>query len=301
MLKSKAEPVKTKFSDSPWKIPIILGIVAIGVATAYYFGLIKLPSFGQSNNFYEIEQQATVGVPYSANFAKSLIPLLDPNYNGDSSMYTFSLGSGTGFPPIGLVLSPDGTLSGTPTGQSSTFQVCVKDASGKSACKTYHLNVNAKTNTNNNNNVQSGDSFAGEWVTQSPGTYYLRNDDGSRYGEITANFDITVRKVTNPGYNGYTCGGTINVVSKKEYGEISVMILGDNPIQFNSAYTDDTAQVSGNKLITEHRGLGPNGKQVIILELVNSNTLQVTMSVIPWDADHAGGYETDTPIILVRK
>ena len=156
MLKSKAEPVKTKFSDSPWRIPVILGLVVIGVATAYYFGLIRIPSFGQSNNFYEIEQQATVGVPYSANFAKSLIPLLDPNYNGDSSTYTFSLGSGTGFPPIGLVLSPDGTLSGTPTGQSSTFQVCVKDASGKSICKNYHLNVNSASETNPLVSIQQG-------------------------------------------------------------------------------------------------------------------------------------------------
>lgn len=169
-----------------------------------------------------------------------------------------------------------------------------------------YLGSNHGNNNVNTNTQSSGsDSFAGEWVTQSPGTYYLRNDDGSRYGEITANFDITVRKV---GSKGYTCGGSMNVVSKQEYGELSVMILqGDNPLQFNSAYTDDITQVSGNKLTSEHRGMGPYGRQIIALDLVKADaksggkdTLYATMSVIP-EGNSAGGDETDIPIVLVRK
>ena len=291
---------KPKFVDSPWRYPILAGITVAVIAMSFYLGILKLPHFGGGSNVYEIEQQATIGVPYSASFAKSLIPLLGPE-SANSPSYTFYLGSG-GFPPIGLVLDINGVLSGIPTGKSSIFEVCVKDSVGKSACKTYHLEVNSKTSSNNaNGNAQTGDSFAGEWVTQSPGTYYVRDSDGSRYGEVTANFEITVRKVTNPGYEGYTCVGKMNLVNTKEYGVLSVIIpQGLNPIQFNSAYGGDTAQVSGNKLTSEHRGIG-DGKQVIILELVNSNTMHVSMSVIPWDADHAGGDETTTPIVFVRK
>ena len=75
------------------------------------------------------------------------------------SGYTFYLGSGTGFPPMGLILGIDGILRGTPTGKGSNFEVCVKDVGGNSVCRTFHLKVNSEcittiitTTTTNNGN-----------------------------------------------------------------------------------------------------------------------------------------------------
>ncbi len=81
---------------------------------------------------------ANVGVPYSFSFAKATNP------TGGNPPYTFLLGSGVGFPPFGLTLNVDGTLSGTPTAAGTrTFEVCVKDLSGNQACQMTSLTVEA--------------------------------------------------------------------------------------------------------------------------------------------------------------
>jgi hypothetical protein len=83
------------------------------------------------------------GVLLKYDFAPELIPLLE---SGSSAPYSFYLGSGVGFPPMGLTLGIDGVLSGTPTGTgASKFQVCVKDVGGRSTCKTYSMSVAPKT------------------------------------------------------------------------------------------------------------------------------------------------------------
>ena len=81
--------------------------------------------------------------PLKYDFAPKLIPLLE---TGSSAPYSFYLGSGVGFPPMGLKLDINGVLKGTPTGTgTSRFQVCVKDVGGRSACKTYSMTVAPKT------------------------------------------------------------------------------------------------------------------------------------------------------------
>jgi len=107
---------------------------------------INLP-FGQSN-VYKIKPDATVGVPCSYEFSE-LIPLLGPKNSVGTDIYTFYLGSGVGFPPMGLILGIDGVLKGTPTAAgTSKFQVCVKDVGGRSTCRTYSLTVNPADNSN---------------------------------------------------------------------------------------------------------------------------------------------------------
>ena len=87
----------------------------------------------------ELFPAATVGVPYSFAFATVTPPF------GGNPPYTFFLGSGVGFPPLGLVMDLNGTLSGTPTAAGpSTFEVCVKDLSGNQACAKTSLEVKAK-------------------------------------------------------------------------------------------------------------------------------------------------------------
>jgi len=81
---------------------------------------------------------ANVGVPYSFSFTKATNP------TGGNPPYTFLLGSGVGFPPFGLTLNVDGTLSGIPTAVGArTFEVCVKDLSGNQACQMTSLTVEA--------------------------------------------------------------------------------------------------------------------------------------------------------------
>lgn len=68
-----------------------------------------------------------VGAPYQFSFANR--PTTDaPNY---SIHYHFQLATFSGFPPIGIILAPDGTLSGTPkVAGTYQFDVCAVDESG---------------------------------------------------------------------------------------------------------------------------------------------------------------------------
>jgi len=122
---------------------IIIGILAVGVLSQT--GYITLPHinlpFGQSD-VYKIKPDATIGVPCSYEFSE-LISSLGPEGSASPAIYTYYLGSGVGFPPMGLILGIDGVLKGTPTAKgTSKFQVCVKDVGGRSTCRTYSLTVN---------------------------------------------------------------------------------------------------------------------------------------------------------------
>lgn len=79
------------------------------------------------------------GVPYRHDFSQELISLLGGG--SDPAIYSFYLGSGIGFPPMGLTFGTDGVLSGTPSGKGGTFQACVRDLNGNSACRTYTIDV----------------------------------------------------------------------------------------------------------------------------------------------------------------
>ena len=149
------QPVKPK--PSLLKTPWIPGILFVGLATVLALnlgGYITLPSLGQ-NLVWELPDNAVIGTPYRLNFANSdLISSLDPD--GNKGPYTFYLGSGVGFPPMGLILSPDGMLSGTPTGTGGNFQVCVKDIGGRSVCRIYHLTTVSANSGNTGSGSGSG-------------------------------------------------------------------------------------------------------------------------------------------------
>lgn len=81
---------------------------------------------------------ATVGEPYSYSFTQ------ETNPTGGNPPYSFMLGSGVGFPPLGLTLDVNGELSGTPTAAGTrTFEVCVKDLGGNQSCRKTSLTVKA--------------------------------------------------------------------------------------------------------------------------------------------------------------
>jgi hypothetical protein len=118
---------------------------------------------GQQNNISEstspvlftVDDQlpdARVGEPYSYSFCKpdcltendlcgaETNPSLNPI--GGSGPYHFQLDSGSGFPPLGLTLYPNGLLKGTPTAAGTrTFTVCAIDLGGHQCCVQVSINV----------------------------------------------------------------------------------------------------------------------------------------------------------------
>jgi hypothetical protein len=74
----------------------------------------------------------TVSTPYNFAFAAT----------GGSGSFTYSLETGVGFPPIGLVLAPNGVLSGTPTQAGAPpFGVCATDTTGRSVCRRFNITI----------------------------------------------------------------------------------------------------------------------------------------------------------------
>ena len=95
---------------------------------------------------------ARVGEPYVYSFCKpnridendlcgsSANPCENPT--GGNEPYHFQLDTGSGFPPIGLILYPNGLLKGTPTvAGERTFTVCAVDQGGHQRCIQTSLNV----------------------------------------------------------------------------------------------------------------------------------------------------------------
>lgn len=120
--------------------PILVVVSLLTVGALYYAGVINVP--GVQPGVYQITPNATVKVPVSYEFSE-LVAHLPAGSGGNPAVYTYYLGSGVGFPPMGLVLGLDGVLKGTPTAPgTSTFQVCVKDIGGRSYCRKYSLTVN---------------------------------------------------------------------------------------------------------------------------------------------------------------
>ena len=77
---------------------------------------------------------AEVGAFYQYNFL--------PFASGGNPPYHFQLDTFGGFPPIGLILSPDGILSGTPSiARTTTFRVCAVDLSGNNECPQVTITV----------------------------------------------------------------------------------------------------------------------------------------------------------------
>ncbi len=179
---------------------------------------------------------ANVGGPYSFSFSTATNP------TGGHPPYSFLLGSGVGFPPFGLTLNVDGTLSGTPTAAGTrTFEVCVKDLSGNQACQMTSLTVEAAPvvwtgtfeiigeedqNSIGVNYIQeyhvvgdfsftilSDDTIEGSGSVQ--GEYTSTSGDGDRY-EAEASF-TTSFSVTGDYYEGIESGIQFRDLSPPEF------------------------------------------------------------------------------------
>ncbi len=135
----------------------------LGISILIYFLLILSGCTGQQSDLSEspspvqftVDNQlpdARIGEPYTYSFCKpdclnendlcgtESNPAINPT--GGSGPYHFQLDSGSGFPPLGLTLYPNGLLKGTPTAAGTkTFTVCAVDLGGHQCCVQVSLNV----------------------------------------------------------------------------------------------------------------------------------------------------------------
>lgn len=95
-------------------------------------------------------QYIVVGMPYSYSFCSPRVETpsdicgKDEQFepSGGNPPYHFQLGTGGGFPPMGMTLHPNGLLEGTPTTVgTSKFTVCAVDLAGTQSCNATSLEV----------------------------------------------------------------------------------------------------------------------------------------------------------------
>ncbi|MDD5181851.1 MAG: putative Ig domain-containing protein [Candidatus Nanoarchaeia archaeon] len=119
---------------------------------------------------------------YSPVWSSSDICQPQSTPSGGNPPYHFQLESGTGFPPMGMTLHPNGLLDGTPTAVgTSTFNVCAVDESGKSECSNTSLKVMDIYATINSVSC-------------------VRTTD---YDDIVTGYEITVKGTAKADYNMY--------------------------------------------------------------------------------------------------
>jgi len=179
---------------------------------------------------YNIEKEAIIGVPYEYDFSW----MKSPDCSEPCHFETTAM---EGFVPLGLQLWPDGILKGTPTGKSSSFEVCVIDATGKkSPCKKFNQDVSSEAGAKGLANVWSGTySYAQNFDNQGPASYY------------------TDRFILNFSQNGNDITGSYTTYSGEEGTTENIIgtIIGTQ-IKFN----DDWCPVTNVQLSTCFRFTG---------------------------------------------
>lgn len=153
-----------------------------GASTSQYFSITVVS--GPPSVSGDATPTGYVGLAFSTQYSAV----------GGVPPYYFSLASGTGFPPLGVLLSPDGVLSGTPsvTG-TSNFAVCATDLVGATDCMDVSMTV------------EEAPALAGLWS----GTYSRTStgDGGCTYQSSgTLEFDITSSDGVNFAGDAYADG-----------------------------------------------------------------------------------------------
>jgi hypothetical protein len=97
---------------------------------------------------------AVVGEEYAYSFCQPELTLASDicgeeysfNPQFGTSPYHFQLESGTGFPPMGMILNPNGLLMGAPSSPgTSSFTVCAVDAAGAQSCRGVTIEVKKRS------------------------------------------------------------------------------------------------------------------------------------------------------------
>lgn len=217
-------------------IILLIGIVLSGCVSQNEGNVIsiKIPEL----------EDAIVGVPYNYSFAAGMDP------SGGSPPYTYYLGSGVGFPPIGLVLDLNGFLSGTPQTEGvSEFQVCVKDIGGNQACKMVSLTVKPASGLTSN---YEG-TYTGTFNYKYRDSFYTSGSDEIQYTpwtsesfELTVTFKVlTMPDSSNDPTSKVTLDATNAISSDPNFGTGSSGINPSSGFTEGSAYLPVNPSVSG--------------------------------------------------------
>lgn len=112
-----------------------------------------------------------------------------PFVSGGQAPYYFALGTAGGFPPMGLVLSPDGILSGTPSIKGEpTFEVCAVDLGANQSCKDVQVIVTEAGETDPSDpGSGSGSDPDGETLSLTIGTAACTVGERFSWGTIVYN------------------------------------------------------------------------------------------------------------------
>ncbi len=132
-----ADRISVRFKGSSG---IFVGSTSVAVQTTGYVA----PATAAEAFTASPTASATAGTPYSSCYCSPTpsgsnglcgFPT-QSNPSGGHPPYHFQLGSGGGFPPLGVVLQPNGCLSGTPSvSGTSNFTVCAIDLNGTQICR----------------------------------------------------------------------------------------------------------------------------------------------------------------------
>ncbi|MBN1159624.1 MAG: hypothetical protein JXA43_00095 [Candidatus Diapherotrites archaeon] len=235
---------------------------------------------------------AIVGVPYHYSFDEGMNP------SGGSPPYTFYLGSGVGFPPMGLVMDPHGLLSGTPSAEGTkNFEVCVKDLGGNQDCKRVSLKVNPASDALTS--IYEG-TYSGKFNYEYRDGYYTSDSPNElKYTPWKAeSFDValtfkTIRKdsssdqdpyvyldVTNGVCSDTNFGTEEGVDPTGNFGSSESASLPVNPAQQDAKYSSLILMFPNGAQIEVKEGtikVSPDGKTL-------SNNPEVANASTSWNA-----------------
>jgi len=138
----------TATSSQPW-LTITSGTGGTGAATVTF-------SVAENTGAQRVATVTIGGVQVTVTQAAGLPPVVlvgdPPNptvgqaYNfafsatGATGSFTYSYETGVGFPPVGIQLNQNGTLTGIATNTNpGTFGVCVADSTGRQSCRRFTL------------------------------------------------------------------------------------------------------------------------------------------------------------------
>jgi hypothetical protein len=151
--------------------------------------------------------RATVGSPYTSTVVQSI--------SGGVAPYRYSSGAlDTGTPPLGMIVNPNGNLTGTPdTPGQYEFAVCATDAEGNvSACEPESITVGAAaapgaasppkvTLTASSSTIAAGAGLVIDWASQNATSCAA---GGGWSGTLTFSGEMTVAPTSSTAYS-VTC------------------------------------------------------------------------------------------------
>jgi hypothetical protein len=171
----------------------------------------------------------TQGQFYTTSFASAA--------TGGHPPYHFQLDTLGGFPPIGLILSPDGTLSGTATvSGTSTFRVCAVDLDGTSVCRSVAATVAQITVSPTSFTIAAAGGGGSVSVTAPSGATWTAASNSSfisvsagtgRSGTGTVSFTVSANTGTSSRTGTLTVAGqTVTVTQSGAQGTTATTATG---------------------------------------------------------------------------